>query len=588
MTLLFLLMGSGPLGATTYYVDATGGNDGFAGTSTGSPWQTVGKVNSSSFLPGDQILFKRGETWYEALAIPSSGTAGQPITFGAYGSGDLPLFDGTYDGSITWQHVQGNIFRTISPAWPANPGVLLYKGVAKPEITTLRFASPVPAALQKGAVLLQLDGGYTNLWVTSKATNTVAGITFFSIKTTSNVYVRQLNASGREEQWPDPLGMPSIVTSLASLTEPGHWYYQSSESSVYLYSDVDPNSIDVRLGKLSSAGINCTGKDFVTIQDLAVQGFKDTGILLAAVQGVVVQNARVANIGASGGFKTGILIMNSQNNTIKNNRVESALRVGIGIYARNTQYYSQGNIVSGNTIVNPGATGISLSTDGQKIAYTVANNSITGNIILNANSLSYDSAGIYTLFVGGGNVIRSNTIKNGGSSQLRSSGIMIEGGNDSAIQPVTVDKNTIENNSLAGIAVSGKNHQITGNTLRKNGVVSWENAQLLFFASFGANASGCTVQSNVMEAGSNQILVSVLNGMGSGSPPHAMNNNTYCGTNPTPFCWGGWTCGTPIGFTTWKSVSGYDLNSSFTYGTCPGQSASGSSITGAYLLLLDQ
>ena len=45
----------------TYYVDATGGSDNNDGT--GAPWQTVAKVNATTFQPGDSILFKRGETW---------------------------------------------------------------------------------------------------------------------------------------------------------------------------------------------------------------------------------------------------------------------------------------------------------------------------------------------------------------------------------------------------------------------------------------------------------------------------------------------------------------------------------------------
>jgi hypothetical protein len=28
-----------------------------------SPWKTIANVNASSFKPGDQILFKRGEDW---------------------------------------------------------------------------------------------------------------------------------------------------------------------------------------------------------------------------------------------------------------------------------------------------------------------------------------------------------------------------------------------------------------------------------------------------------------------------------------------------------------------------------------------
>lgn len=84
-------------GATpTYYVDPAG-SDSNNGTSVSTPWATVAKVVSSTFLPGDQVLFKRGGTWRVAseLAVPSSGTADKPLVVGAYGSGgSLPIISG--------------------------------------------------------------------------------------------------------------------------------------------------------------------------------------------------------------------------------------------------------------------------------------------------------------------------------------------------------------------------------------------------------------------------------------------------------------------------------------------------------------
>ena len=78
-----------------WYVDQTGGDDGNSGTSPSDAWKTIAKVNGSSFSAGDSVLFKRGETWSETLTVPSSGTSGSPITFGAYGTGDDPVIDGS-------------------------------------------------------------------------------------------------------------------------------------------------------------------------------------------------------------------------------------------------------------------------------------------------------------------------------------------------------------------------------------------------------------------------------------------------------------------------------------------------------------
>jgi hypothetical protein len=97
--LLFLLIPILLFGQTTYYVDATDGLNGNTGLSPAQAWQTIAKVNGETYSAGDSILFQRGEQWREQLTVPSSGTSGNVITFGNYGSGALPIFDGSVDSS---------------------------------------------------------------------------------------------------------------------------------------------------------------------------------------------------------------------------------------------------------------------------------------------------------------------------------------------------------------------------------------------------------------------------------------------------------------------------------------------------------
>ena len=111
------LSGVGGVLGDTYYVDATGGDDAKSGSAPNTAWQTVAKVNASAFKPGDQILFKRGETWRgENLVVPSSGAADRPITFGAYGSGPNPLIDPsveyndfTLDAGSVWKRTHAGV-----------------------------------------------------------------------------------------------------------------------------------------------------------------------------------------------------------------------------------------------------------------------------------------------------------------------------------------------------------------------------------------------------------------------------------------------------------------------------------------------
>ena len=94
LMLFNLLLFSSLCFGATYYVDATNGNNNNNGLSILFPWQNIAKVNNSQFLPGDNILLKRGEIWRETLVVTSSGAPGQSITYGAYGSGNKPEISG--------------------------------------------------------------------------------------------------------------------------------------------------------------------------------------------------------------------------------------------------------------------------------------------------------------------------------------------------------------------------------------------------------------------------------------------------------------------------------------------------------------
>ncbi len=95
LTLICIFLATIPAHATTYYV-AAAGSDANSGTDTGHAWQTISKVNASTFSAGDSVLFNRGDVWYgTSLTIPSSGSSGSPITFGAYGSGANPIIKGS-------------------------------------------------------------------------------------------------------------------------------------------------------------------------------------------------------------------------------------------------------------------------------------------------------------------------------------------------------------------------------------------------------------------------------------------------------------------------------------------------------------
>lgn len=126
-TVVCCLLLSSPAWATNYYVDAVNGSDQNNGQSTSTAWQSITKVNSTTFQAGDRICFKRGDIWRETLNVPSSGESGNPVTFCSYGTGDPPLIRGTATG-LDWSQYKTNIW-VASVEAPVVP-YCLFDGIA--------------------------------------------------------------------------------------------------------------------------------------------------------------------------------------------------------------------------------------------------------------------------------------------------------------------------------------------------------------------------------------------------------------------------------------------------------------------------
>lgn len=123
ITIIFLFV-TFQINATNYYVSNTGSNSN-DGTSDTTPWLTIAKVNAMTFTAGDQILFKKGDTWREILTIPSSGTSGNPILFGSYGTGNKPRILGS-NIETSWVNISGNIWESTSTY--TDPYAMQYDG----------------------------------------------------------------------------------------------------------------------------------------------------------------------------------------------------------------------------------------------------------------------------------------------------------------------------------------------------------------------------------------------------------------------------------------------------------------------------
>lgn len=74
-----------------YYV-SNEGNDNNSGIRPGSPWRTIDRVNAATFVAGDTVLFRKGDTFYGRIIAKGQRSQNvRPISYGYYGSGEKPI-----------------------------------------------------------------------------------------------------------------------------------------------------------------------------------------------------------------------------------------------------------------------------------------------------------------------------------------------------------------------------------------------------------------------------------------------------------------------------------------------------------------
>jgi hypothetical protein len=153
-----------------YYVDAINGLDTNNGTSTSTAWQTTTKVGAFTFSAGDSCLFKRGQTFTGGFYVNNGGTAGNPVTYGAYGTGANPIISGGTNcndrQNITFQNLD---FTGATGLYSA--GFLCEPTYQQPQNIILSNCNIY-------------NNGWAGIWFNAQSNITVAGITI----TNCNIY----------------------------------------------------------------------------------------------------------------------------------------------------------------------------------------------------------------------------------------------------------------------------------------------------------------------------------------------------------------------------------------------------------------
>jgi uncharacterized repeat protein (TIGR02059 family) len=402
LIIVFLFLSS-IASATDYYISSAG-NDTNNGLSSTTPWKTIAKVNSSFSImkPGDRILFNRGDSFYGTITVTEPGSAGNPITIGAYGTGTGPIITGftTISG---WTNETGGIYsKTIS--CQSNPNLLVING--------------------KEYAMGRYPKAGTNAIYTSHSTN--VSITDANLNsavtnwTGAEVYVRWneynadrcviTNHSSHTLTYTDEGGdSPSDATdgyyyfiqndlrTLGSINgvapQFGEWYYNGTKLYVY-FGAVDPTTKTVQLPTLDRLYYSNWNFSYITIDGLSFQGANGEAIY-AWSDYITVKNCNINFAGKNG------IWMESANGLIDNNIINHVNADGILNLSNAT--------ITNNTIKNVGIEGISLQG-----GYTSGINSDASTCLIQYNKI--DSIGANGIHFGGtgttGISIKNNVISN--------------------------------------------------------------------------------------------------------------------------------------------------------------------------------
>src|SRR5438309_658525 len=102
--------------AANYYFSTSDGDDSrssFQAQDPSTPWQSIDKLNAifPSLQPGDQVLFKSGDTFFGSIVTAQSGTSSAPVTLSSYGSGAKPVITG-FTTVTGWTYLGNGIYES--------------------------------------------------------------------------------------------------------------------------------------------------------------------------------------------------------------------------------------------------------------------------------------------------------------------------------------------------------------------------------------------------------------------------------------------------------------------------------------------
>ena len=368
------------------------------------------KSEFPGFCPGDNILFKCGDSWQGSVTISSSGTTGNPITYGPYGAGASPVIKGTVAILSPWTQYSGSIFET---AVAQNIDRVFLNGqpltlARYPNTGYLAITDTLNSTTLTSNLLNAVD--WTNATVHVRTMHwTIASKKIVSCNTAGKSLT--LNAApvyGLKPGW----GF-FINNALQALDTAGEWYYDSLGQKLYVWTPGNDSPANYTVeGSTYQTGFSMNGKSFVTIQGFTITGQAQYGIFGNNVSNVILMGNRISFADAEG------IYLNGPNCIIQSDTIEGSSQNGVETNGASLTF--SGNVVrdialirnfTKNGLGDLCCSGLGLEADGgnaqvlgnavDSIGYiglepNGANDLIENNFIRHCCLTKDDGGGIYT------------------------------------------------------------------------------------------------------------------------------------------------------------------------------------------------
>ncbi|HSB94285.1 MAG TPA: right-handed parallel beta-helix repeat-containing protein, partial [Flavitalea sp.] len=405
--------------ATTYYFSSVSGNDSYSSTqarSSSTPWKSIAKLNSifNTLLPGDVVLFKRGETFYGSITITKSGTSTAPITIGAYGTGSNPVITG-FQTITNWVSVGGGIWKATNSAFGSKMNVVTVNN----KVTAM---GRYPNLDQPNEGYLTVTSHVNNTSITSSQLTSTTSYTGGEVVIRKNFWTLDrcaitahsggtLTYTGGTSWYSPQDGFGFFIQNhIKTLDRLGEWSYSASTKTVNMYfGSSSPSSYTVKMSAIPSL-VTASNDYYINITNLSFVG-ADNGILLLAGSNINVDGCDfTALVNAVSTYPNVTDKMKVTNSTFNNILDHGMLLRTTGSLIENNKMNNIGVFAGMGSSGDGGLKGITISGASNIIRYNSldsvgftairfeggSNNVIQNNFISNFCFVKDDGAGIYT------------------------------------------------------------------------------------------------------------------------------------------------------------------------------------------------